>query len=146
MSEVSSATKYFRTGEGPTNRSHTLAHVCKDEVATAIVTMRTDKTGLLDISDTYREPHTHSHPHIAHFPPPCRDCSFEVGCEAVRLGETITVVTILKNNGALQHTVDGRVVCHTVDYSGRTVRRFASMQFTGVVSPGQSKLFIHHRL
>ncbi len=104
--------------------------------------MGTDKTGaamLLDISNNYREPPTRPHPHPSHFPPQSRDCSFSVSCESVRLGESVTLVTSIANNGALQRTVDGRVVCHVVDYTGHVMRRFASMTFTGVVAPGQSE-------
>ncbi len=104
--------------------------------------MGTDKAGaamLLDVSNNYREPPTRPHPHSAHFPPQSRDCSFSVSCESVMLGEEVTLVTSIANKGALQRTMDGRVVCHVVDYTGHVVRRFASMTFTGVVAPGQSE-------
>ena len=131
----------MRVGNSPaSNKPHTLAHVRKDEVAMEIVAMGISETSsamLLDVTTEYRDVATPPQPHISRFPR--RDCSFEVGCEGVRLGECVTLVTSIRNNGAMLRTVDGRVMCHVTYYTGRLVRRFASVQFTGVISPGQSE-------
>ncbi len=144
VSEVTAFTKYLRTaGSRLVSKQFTLAHTRKDEVATEIVTMGTDnKTNaaiLLDVTSDYRIPPTPPHTRTPHFPHQSRDCSFQVSCQPVPLGEVITVVTRITNEGALQRSVDGRVVCYVMAYTGRLVRRFANMTFTGVVAPGQSE-------
>ncbi len=146
ISEVTAVTKYLRTaGSRLTSKQVTLAHTRRDEVATEIVTMgmdhKTNTSILLDVTNDYRVPPIPppSHTHTPHFPHQSRDCSFHVSCEPVPLGEAVTVVTRIKNEGALQRSVDGRVVCYVITYTGRLVRRFANMTFTGVVAPGQSK-------
>ena len=75
------------------------------------------------------------------FPPPTRDCSFElvVNNEA-KLGDDIVLTVRIRNNGLMMRTVDGRVVGKVIYHTGVPVRSFLSMQFSGVVSPGQSEL------
>ena len=134
----------MRLGNSPTSsKPPTLAHVRKDEVAMEIIAMGASETNpamLTDVTTTYRNVATPPQPLVSHFPPPSRDCSFKVTCEGVKLGECVTLVTSIHNNGAMLRTVDGRVMCHVIYYTGQVVRRFASVQFTGVISPGQSEL------
>ena len=54
-------------------------------------------------------------------------------------GDDITLSVGIRNAGAMLRTVDGRVVGCSVLYTGRPLRSFMSMQFSGTVSPGQSK-------
>ena len=77
------------------------------------------------------------------FPPPTRDCSFElVVNNETKLGDDIVLTVQIRNKGLMMRTVDGRVVGKVVYHTGVPVRSFLSMQFSGVVSPGQSE-FTH---
>ena len=148
LSEVTADTRYLRIGR-VANRPSSFAQVRHDEVGSEVVTMVTDENDsltLATITDQYREL-TEQAPssHTTHFPPPTRDCTFCINTNNdVCLGETIQVSVIIKNCGAMLRTVDGRVVGHVIYYNGRVVRKFMSMQFTGVISPGQGEY--NHKL
>ena len=58
----------------------------------------------------------------------------------MELGADIEVTVTVSNKGAMLRRVDGRVVGTAVYYTGQQVRSFMSMDFTGLVSPGQSAL------
>ena len=146
ISEVSSDTRYLRVSPSYSNianRTLSVAQVKKNETGTRIVTG--DRA--IDITTCYHENTEHESPTPdvkSRFPPPMRDCSFElVTSEGVRLGEDVEVRVCIHNQGVMLRTVDGRVVGKAVLYTGRVVRNLLSMQFSGVVSPGQSKSSLH---
>ena len=79
-------------------------------------------------------------PHRGFLHPPTRDCAFDLKLSGpVKLGEDIEVTVTVCNNGAMLRTVDGRLVGTAVFYTGHMVRTFMSLDFSGLVSPGQSK-------
>jgi len=59
-----------------------------------------------------------------------------------KLGDDIVLTVRIRNNGLMMRTVDGRVVGKVIYHTGVPVRSFLSMQFSGVVSPGQSEFTI----
>lgn len=54
-------------------------------------------------------------------------------------GDDITLSVRISNAGPMLRSVDGRVVGCSVHYTGRPLRSFLSLQFSGTVSPGQSE-------
>ena len=149
ISEVSADIRFLRVGKNftnGTNRHLSIAHVAHNEVGVALVTSEGDQEHPLDLTGLYKDvskkPETPSTVlSVSHFPPPSKDCSFEVKTsDHASLGEEITITVTIRNKGAMMRTVDGRVVGTVIHYTGQPVRNFMSMQFTGVISPGQSKL------
>lgn len=130
------------------NQAFSLASVGKGEVGTCLVTSsytNTEKYKPLTLTADYREPIVSAEPAEASrqqrgFPyPPARDCSFDLALGAsVNLGEDIEISVTVANNGAMLRTVDGKLVGTAVYYTGQPVRSFMSLDFSGLVSPGQS--------
>lgn len=147
ISEICADVRYLRVGKNFTNginKHLSVAHVSHDEVGVALVTSRGDQESPLDLTGDYKEPpEKPASTGIlsgSRFPPPSKDCSFEVKTsDNSALGEEITITVTITNRGAMMRTVDGRVVGTVTHYTGQPVRNFMSMQFTGVISPGQSK-------
>ena len=149
ISEISADVRYLRVGKNftnGTNRHLSVAHVSHDEVGVALVTNGGDQESPLDLMGDYKDPvekpATTGILSSSRFPPPSKDCTFEVKTsDNSALGEEITVTMTIGNRGAMMRTVDGRVVGTIIHYTGQPVRNFMSMQFTGVISPGQSKQY-----
>lgn len=148
-SEVSSDVKYLRVSQSyasTTTKSVSVAQVKSNEVGTLILTSTGNgSNSSMDLTSSYkqREGQTSREVELSEscsFPPPTRDCSFNlVMSEGVRVGESVEVRVEIKNEGAMLRTVDGRVVGKVVLYTGKVVRNLLSMEFSGVVSPGQSE-------
>lgn len=147
-SQISADISYYRVTSNfstASNQSISLAKVNKGEVGTSIVTATYIKTNFnspLDVTSSYKEHVSNSlDPGVQRLTfPPARDCSFQLKLnEAVKFGEDIQISISVANNGAMLRTVDGRVVGTVIYYTGRPVRTFMSMDFSGLVSPGQSK-------
>lgn len=154
-SQLTADVCYFRVTSNfstASNQAISLAKVCKGEVGTAVVTSAYAKSAMckpLELTADYHDiPASNSDPLPVGGPqlkgflhPPTRDCSFELKlCDQVKLGEDITISVTVSNNGAMLRTVDGRLVGTAVYYTGHMVRTFISLDFSGLVSPGQSKL------
>ena len=146
ISEVSADVRYLRVSKSlaaVSNRAVSVAKVCHGEVGTLIVTSAGTGSTPLNITTSYRDkelsPSSPVHP-SSHFPPPTRDCTFElVTSDKTRLGDEIVLSVRIMNEGLMMRTVDGRVVGKVVYHTGTPVRSFMSMQFSGVISPGQSE-------
>lgn len=137
------------------NQAISLAKVSRGESGTLVVTtsyMKPETNEPLDLTADYKDvPHTPSPepvpngvPSSASRPflhPPTRDCSFELKlCSAARLGEDMEIAVTVTNNGGMLRTVDGRLVGMAVYYTGHMVRTFMTLDFSGLISPGQSEL------
>ena len=152
ISEISADVRFLRVGKNftsGTNKHVSVAHVAHDEVGVALVTSRGDQENPLDLTNQYKD--TSKRPtqsgtilSTSHFPPPTKDCAFEVKTsDDSVLGKEITLTITIRNRGAMMRTVDGRVVGTVIHYTGQPVRNFMSMQFSGVISPGQSKFTLY---
>lgn len=158
ISQLSADICYFRVTSNfstASNQAISLAKVSKGEVGTSVVTCSyaMNDTQPLELTADYRDvPATSPDPAPANVSgpqfrgflhPPTRDCSFDLKLSGpVRLGEDIEVVVTVSNNGAMLRTVDGRLVGTAVYYTGHMVRTFMSLDFSGLVSPGQSKCLL----
>ena len=151
-SEVDSDVRYIRSTDKyslckPTSRL-SVAHVNRDEVGVSIVTS-SNRRGMsvhepLDITALYKntQPAANFPPgdNEQTFPSPSRDCSFHVETSrSVKLGEELSVSVKVWNKGAMLRTIDGKVVGSTILYTGEPVCHTMTMEFSGIVSPGQSK-------
>jgi hypothetical protein len=150
LSQVNADISYYRVTSNYTtasNQSISLAKVCKGEVGTSLVTSsyaEDDHCKPLEVTANYRaQPVVNADPDgdAQRLPlPPTRDCSFDLKLNhPVKFGEDIQITISVSNNGAMLRTVDGRVVGTVIYYTGQPVRTFMSMDFSGLVSPGQSK-------
>ena len=150
-SEVESDVKYLRSlghyNYGTTNKLLNLAKVNRNEVGTSIITQspQRNKQESLDLTDTYKSVKT-STPSIvdkAHiFPSPAQDCSFEVKHnQDVKLGDNLDLNVVVGNKGAMLRTIDGKVVGFSILYTGEPMSSFMSMEFSGIISPGQSECY-----
>lgn len=149
ISEVTADIRFLRVGKNFTNGTNkhlSVAHVTHDEVGVALVTSPGHQGDPLDLTANYKDmserpAKTGTILSASHFPPPTKDCAFEVKTsDHSSLGEEITITITIRNKGAMMRTVDGRVVGTVIHYTGHSVRNFMSMQFSGVISPGQSEL------
>ena len=149
ISEISADIRFLRVGKNftsGTNKHLSVAHVAHDEVGVALVTSRGDQENPLDLTSEYKDisdkpAQTGTILTASHFPPPTKDCTFEVKTsDDSALSEKITITVTIRNRGGMMRTVDGRVIGTVIHYTGQLVRNFMSMQFSGVISPGQSKL------
>ena len=157
QSEVGAVVHYQRVAENyaTVNRQAlTLAQVSREEIGNCIVTPSSNKFHQhkpIDITSNYKDVPTDSGEEtIRIFPSPARDCFFEVKTnDGVKLGEDISITISVKNGGGMLRTIDGKVIGTIIHYTGQPVRKFMSMQFSGVISPGQSmsnigwRLYIH---
>lgn len=146
ISEVNADVRYLRVSKSfatVSNRTVSVAKVCCGEVGTLIATSAGAGFTPLDITTSYRDTEVSPSSPVQssfHFPPPTRDCSFElVTSDKTRLGDDIVLSIQVMNEGSMMRTVDGRVVGKVVYHTGVPVRSFMSMQFSGVISPGQSE-------
>ena len=149
ISQINADIAYHRVATNFSTTSHqsvSLAKVCRGEVGTCLVTSayikEEDYYKPLDVTDNYRNHPISADPDAKlNLPlPPTRDCCFNLSlCGAVNLGEDIRVTISVTNKGAMLRTVDGRVVGTIIYYTGQSVRTFMSMDFSGLVSPGQSE-------
>jgi len=146
ISEVNADVRYLRVSKSfatVSNRTVSVAKVCCGEVGTLIATSAGAGFTPLDITTSYRDTEVSPSSPVQssfHFPPPTRDCSFElVTSDKARLGDDIVLSIQIMNGGSMMRTVDGRVVGKVVYHTGVPVRSFMSMQFSGVISPGQSE-------
>ena len=148
ISEIGADVRYLRVGKNfsnGTNKHLSVAHVSHDEVGVALVTSGGEQTSPLDLTEDYKEPMEEKPVPTgilsgSRFPPPSKDCTCEVKTsDGSALGEEIVVTVTIGNRGAMMRIVDGRVVGTIIHYTGQPVRNFMSMQFTGVISPGQSE-------
>ena len=147
-SQISADISYHRVTSNfstASNQSISLAKVNKGEVGTSIVTATYLKTNFntpLDVTLNYKERVSNSLDPAGQrltFPP-ARDCSFQLKLnETVMFGQDIQITISVANNGGMLRTVDGRVVGTVIYYTGHPVRTFMSMDFSGLISPGQSK-------
>ena len=151
ISEISSDIRFLRVGKNFTNGTNkhlSVAHVAHNEVGVALVTGLGDQGNPLDVTNEYKDMSekpatTRTILSASHYPPPTKDCSFEViTSDHSSLSEEITITITIRNKGAMMRTVDGRVVGTVIHYTGQSVRNFMSMQFSGVISPGQSELLL----
>ena len=151
ISEVSADTRYIRVSKSYgscSNSTFTVAQVQHGETGTLIVTSSPNDTPThpLDITAHYKELLPMATPSVAEktasrFPAPSRDCTFDVSTnEGATLGEDVIITISIANKGAMLRTLDGRVVGKVIRYTGHIVHSFMSMQFKGIVSPGQSEL------
>ena len=148
MSRITADVSYYRVTSNfstVSNQAISLARVNKGEVGTSLVTsshLKSDKCKPLDRSADYRDSHASSAAPAQRLPcPPTRDCSFSLQLSGgVELGHDIGITVTVSNNGAMLRRVDGRVVGTAVYYTGQPARSFMSMDFTGLVSPGQSRI------
>ncbi len=148
-SEVDADVKYLRSlaqySYGTSNKPLNLARVNRDEVGTAIVTQsfKVTDSDPLDITDSYKTMKSLSRTGVTKtrmFPPPTHDCSFEVRHnEGVKLGENLDLNIVVGNKGAALRTIDGKVAGFSILYTGEPICSFMSMEFCGIISPGQSE-------
>lgn len=149
MSQVNADISYYRVTSNfatASNQSISLAKVCRGEVGTSLVTSSYAEENHclpLEVTANYREHPISTEPDTGaqRLPlPPTRDCCFDLKLSSdVKFGEDINITIRVTNNGAMLRTVDGRVVGTVIYYTGQPVRTFMSMDFSGLVSPGQSK-------
>ncbi len=144
-SEVGSDVRYLRVTQNcasTTVKTVSVAQVRGNETGSLILTsVGSGSDSRLDVTSSYKQIEQNSDRQwSSSFPPPSKDCSFSVVMsEGVRVGESVEVRVDIRNEGAMLRTVDGRVVGRVVLYTGRVVRNLLSMEFSGDVSPGQSK-------
>lgn len=148
LSQLNADISYYRVSSSyatTSNQSISLAKVCRGEVGTCLVTSsysKEDECKPLEVTGNYREHPINAEPdaNAQRIPlPPTCDCSFDLKLSgAVKFGEDIHITVRVTNNGAMLRTVDGRVVGTVIYYTGQPVRTFMSMDFSGLVSPGQS--------
>lgn len=150
MSQLEADVCYYKVTSSfstTSNQAISLARVARGEVGTCVVTASfasadahkpLDRTAQYKILATSTTPPLYTATH--HFLcPPARDCSFALKVSAgAKLGQDIEIVLSVTNNGAMLRTVDGRVVGASIFYTGHSVRPFMSMDFSGLISPGQS--------
>jgi len=149
-SEVESDVRYLRSlsqnNYSSTNKGTHLARVNRNEVGTSIVTQSIEhnSTEPLDITACYKTITTSTQSVMEgkhFFPSPSQDCTFEVQHnQGVKLGEDLDLGVVVGNKGAMMRTIDGKVVGFSILYTGEPLCSFMSMEFSGIVSPGQSEL------
>ena len=147
-SQITADISYYRVTSNfatASNQSISLAKVSRGEVGTCLVTSSYTKEDCckpLDVTANYRDHPVSADLTEQHLPlPPTQDCCFYLKFSgAVKFGEDIRITISVTNNGAMLRTVDGRVVGTVIYYTGQPVRTFMSMDFSGLVSPGQSEL------
>ncbi len=152
-SEVGADVRYLRvcsTYSSVSQQAISLAHTSQSEVGNCIITSSSglDQSHIpLNITARYRELPSPPEPLLTNsshsFPSPMRDCSLQVNTtDGVKVGEELTITVVVQNNGAMLRTVDGKIAGTVIYYTGRPVRNFMTMQFSGLISPGQSMYII----
>lgn len=157
-SEVESDVRYVRSmgtySFCKPNSQQNIARVNRDEVGTCIVTSSyvggVSEHEPLDITALYKNMSDNAKDEPTPcfymdngrtFPSPSRDCTFYVETSGgVKLGEEVCVSVRVCNEGAVLRTVDGRVVGSVILYTGEPICNFMSMEFSGIISAGQSRL------
>ena len=140
-SEVNADMRFLRVSKSfatITNRVLSVALVRHNQVGVRLVAGNGTSLTPLDVTDAYKEAELKEEATPTHFPPPSRDCSVDVTTnDTTKLGDSISLTVTIGNQGPLLRTLDGKVGGHVVRYNGVAVREFLSMQFSGVVAPGQ---------
>ncbi len=147
LSRITADVSYYRVTNNfstVSNQAISLARVNKGEVGTSLVTSaysKSDRHKPMERTTDYKDSRASTEVPAQHFPcPPTRDCSFSLKLSGGQeLGADIEVTVTVSNKGAMLRRVDGRVVGTAIYYTGQPARSFMSMDFTGLVSPGQSK-------
>ena len=147
MSRITADILYYRVTNNfstVSNQAISLARVNKGEVGTSLVTasyLKSDTHKPLDRTTDYRDSRASPEGPAQRYPcPPTHDCVFVLKLSGGEtLGADLQITVTVNNRGAMLRRVDGRVVGTAVYYTGQQVRAFMSMDFTGLVSPGQSK-------
>lgn len=146
LSELHSDIRYYRVSHSYCSYSQqalTLAHSQSKQLGQLLLTgMATDCSNYTILTTSYKEEEEEKQDERLYhngYPPPSQDCQFTVVCEGGEVGKDCTLTITVINRGAMLRTVDGRVVGAVCRHTGSTATRFMGIQFSGVVTPGQSE-------
>ena len=140
-SEVSADVRFLRVLKSftsITNRVLSVALVRHDQVGRSLLAGNGSDLSPINVTSNYKEVGPHDRATFTHYPAPSRDCKIDITTnDAAKLGKKISLTVAISNQGLHLRTLDGKVGGHIVRYTGVAIREFMSMQFTGVVAPGQ---------
>ena len=145
LSELHSEMRYHRVTHSYSSfsqRAVTFAHSQSKQTGQLLLTGRdTDCTNYTILTTSYKEEEAEEDEqlHCGGYPPPSQDCCFTVECEGGQMGKDCSLTITVINRGAMLRTVDGRVVGGVCRHNGYIATKFMGIQFSGVVTPGQSE-------